>query len=321
MKVKVDAYDHKILAALDKDARTSAAVIGKHVRLSKVAINHRISRLVSTGVIRRFVTHIDYRRLGYKTCHVLYRLQNISEGEEKAFYAYLLKDPAIGYLARMDGSFDAFVVFLYREADDLNMLLDDVNRRFGQHFQEREVLPVISVVYYGRTYLSDRKAVAEPVVKKGTVLAEPLDATDHRLLRTISQEARLPSTEIATRLGVSRDVVYYRLQQLKRRGIIQKYTLDIDHEALGLSFFKLLVRLRYDADKQRFLGLLQGYDQIIRHLTLVGAWDVEVDVEVEDNKQMRLFLKRLKAELGGFIMRLDASFVYRMDKFNYYPLD
>jgi DNA-binding Lrp family transcriptional regulator len=56
-------------------------------------------------------------------------------------------------------------------------------------------------------------------------MAETLDETDRALLRFLKRDARIPTAELARRVGVSRTTVQARMERLERRGVIAGYTV------------------------------------------------------------------------------------------------
>jgi len=62
---ELDAYDRKILALLQQDARLSYSEIGRRVHLSSPAIAERVRRLEEVGVIRGFSANVNLRAIGY----------------------------------------------------------------------------------------------------------------------------------------------------------------------------------------------------------------------------------------------------------------
>ena len=52
-----------------------------------------------------------------------------------------------------------------------------------------------------------------------------LDETDHALIRFLRRDARIPTAELARRVGVSRTTVQSRLERLEREGVIAGYTI------------------------------------------------------------------------------------------------
>jgi Lrp/AsnC family leucine-responsive transcriptional regulator len=61
----LDALDRKIIAALERDGRTSFAVLADEVGLSKTPCWKRVKALEDAGIIRGYTTRIDPARLGF----------------------------------------------------------------------------------------------------------------------------------------------------------------------------------------------------------------------------------------------------------------
>jgi Lrp/AsnC family transcriptional regulator, leucine-responsive regulatory protein len=62
---ELDAYDTRILAELQRDARTSMAELGRQVQLSQPAVTERVRKLEMAGFIKGYRAVVDYQRLGY----------------------------------------------------------------------------------------------------------------------------------------------------------------------------------------------------------------------------------------------------------------
>lgn len=60
-----DAYDRRILAELQADARLSMAELGRRVHLSQPAVTERVRKLESSGVIGGYRAQINLAALGY----------------------------------------------------------------------------------------------------------------------------------------------------------------------------------------------------------------------------------------------------------------
>ncbi|MDQ0317440.1 Lrp/AsnC family transcriptional regulator [Amorphus orientalis] len=61
----MDAYDRKILAALQADGRLTNAELSERVNLSPSQCSRRRSRLEQDGVIVRYGAHLDREKAGY----------------------------------------------------------------------------------------------------------------------------------------------------------------------------------------------------------------------------------------------------------------
>jgi len=74
---------------------------------------------------------------------------------------------------------------------------------------------------------------------------KPLDATDRRLVVSLSRDGRRAAADLAKELGLSRQAVTDRIRDLERRGVIRGYRADIDPAALGLGV-RAQVRISLD---------------------------------------------------------------------------
>jgi Lrp/AsnC family leucine-responsive transcriptional regulator len=61
----LDAYDTRILAELQADARLSLAELGRRVHLSQPAVAERVRKLESAGVITGYRATVNLAALGY----------------------------------------------------------------------------------------------------------------------------------------------------------------------------------------------------------------------------------------------------------------
>ncbi len=61
----LDAYDSRILAELQRDARMSMSELGRRVHLSQPAVTERVRKLELSGVIKGYHAAVDAARLGY----------------------------------------------------------------------------------------------------------------------------------------------------------------------------------------------------------------------------------------------------------------
>lgn len=60
-----------------------------------------------------------------------------------------------------------------------------------------------------------------------------LDEIDYKILEILRKDARTPFTEVGRDLGVSDATVHVRVNKMMDEGIIKRYTILVDEEALG----------------------------------------------------------------------------------------
>ena len=63
----IDAIDLKIINLLLENSRWSTTEISKHLKISNVATQQRITKLENHGIIKAYTAVLDYRKLDYRT--------------------------------------------------------------------------------------------------------------------------------------------------------------------------------------------------------------------------------------------------------------
>ncbi len=82
------------------------------------------------------------------------------------------------------------------------------------------------------------------------MLFSQLDDKDTQILELLIEDARASTKSIADRLGIPRVTVHDRIKRLQDRGVIDKFTVKISHEKLGLPLHGFLLA-NWAGDKAR----------------------------------------------------------------------
>jgi DNA-binding Lrp family transcriptional regulator len=123
-----------------------------------------------------------------------------------------------------------------------------------------------------------------------------IDAVDRRIVDVLRADARVSVSELATRAAVSRANAYQRLNRLTADGVIRRFTVDVDHRALGQSITALILA---DIDQHAWRAVedevvaLPGVEWVA--LT-TGSFDVVMLVRAPDMETLRdVVLERLQS--------------------------
>jgi len=71
-----------------------------------------------------------------------------------------------------------------------------------------------------------------------------IDKKDKQIIYELDKNSRISINEIAKSTRLSRDVVAYRMKQLKKNGIINKYITIVDFSKFGLQIIRLYIKLQ-----------------------------------------------------------------------------
>ena len=71
-----------------------------------------------------------------------------------------------------------------------------------------------------------------------------LDLTDRKILAELDKNCRIHNSVLAKKVSKSREAVKYRIQQLQKKGIIEKFITSINPNRLGYFMFKVYLKLQ-----------------------------------------------------------------------------
>jgi Lrp/AsnC family leucine-responsive transcriptional regulator len=119
MLTALDATDRRILAALQKDAKVTNAVLSDRVNLSPSACHRRVQRLEEEGFIAAYVALLNPRKMGRPTTvFVEITLQSQAEDLLDAFEREVAKVPDILECHLMAGTADYLIKIMTEDTED-----------------------------------------------------------------------------------------------------------------------------------------------------------------------------------------------------------
>lgn len=117
-----------------------------------------------------------------------------------------------------------------------------------------------------------------------------LDEVDHRILRHLSRDARLPNNALADLVGIAPSTCLSRVRALRQRGVIRGYHADIDPVALGQPIQAMIaVRLATHARGHisQFAAKLAAMPDVLNVFFLGGPMDFYVHVAAASTHELR----------------------------------
>ncbi|GAB2533138.1 Lrp/AsnC family transcriptional regulator [Spirosoma aerophilum] len=117
----LDKTDRRILTLLQQNARLTIQEIGQKINLSKTPVHERIKRLEREGIIDRYVTILDRKKLGNLLivfCQITLDRQTRDAFAEFENAVRLL--PEVLECNRVSGTFDYLLKIVSRDMDTYN---------------------------------------------------------------------------------------------------------------------------------------------------------------------------------------------------------
>ncbi len=130
-----------------------------------------------------------------------------------------------------------------------------------------------------------------------------LDQLDRNILKALQADASQSLDEIARKTGSSKTPVWNRIRKLRAAGVIERQTVILSPEALGLEacFFVLVRTSEHEAGWQAaFLKALRERPEVMEAHRLAGDIDYILKVRVKNARAYDAFYQSLIAQVKVF---------------------
>lgn len=144
-----------------------------------------------------------------------------------------------------------------------------------------------------------------------------LSVKDRRILSFLDFNARASLSSIAKNVGLSKQSVAYRLNTLRKSGIIRKYYAVINYPLLGCSFFKAYFKLQSlgERDLAEMIQFIKRNERTLWIGEFQGALDLSFSFLAKNSKEFNSFLDSFLDRFNKFVKARNISIVRNLHHF------
>ncbi len=296
--IELDLLDRKILYELDLNSRIPAAQLAKKFRKSKETVNFRINRLIKDGFLKGFYTVFNTSKLGFYYIKSYIKLKGITPAQEEDIITYLRKQKHVVYLANVEGNYDLIILLMVRSANEFTDFLYSFLKLYGEFIHEKDILTFLTTHHLNQKFFTperESKDLFYPV-ELGNY---NLDETDKKILSKLSNNARIPITQIAKELKCDPKLVKYRLNKLEKDKIILGYVSSPNFDKLGLQFLQINISLKDPTVIREIISYFDSTNKCLFAMEMIGKYDLAVEVHVENNVELKKILDKFREKFAG----------------------
>ena len=148
---------------------------------------------------------------------------------------------------------------------------------------------------------------------------ETLDKKDLQILRTLQENARLTTKELAARVNLSSTPVFERLRRLENGGYIKKYIAVLDAEKLNLGFV-VFCRIKLSKLNKEiatdFTRIIQEIPEVTECYNISGSYDYLLKIHAPNMKHYQEFILNVLGTIDS-LGSLESTFVMDEVKHDY----
>ena len=150
-------------------------------------------------------------------------------------------------------------------------------------------------------------------------MTEKLDKVDLQILRTLQENARFTTKELAAQVSLSSTPVFERLKRLEREGYIKKYIAVLDADKLNQGFVVFcnvkLRRMNKDIAME-FTRIIQNIPEVTECYNISGSYDYLLKIHAPNMKYYQEFIINVLGTIDS-LGSLESMFVMDEVKHDY----
>lgn len=152
-----------------------------------------------------------------------------------------------------------------------------------------------------------------------TVNEIALDAKDRKILYQLDVNARQPLASIAKKVGLSREVVSYRIKNLERLGVIEGYYAAIDIAKLGYIYCRVFMNCTAisPVQEKEIVDYGLSYPTIGWVTAGHGRWNISFVAYVKTLAELEKTYDDLRLHLGKYFQEHYVSMAFRIYHFKH----
>ncbi len=321
---KIDKLDCKILYELGDNSRQSYKQIARNIHSKKEVVAYHFQQLIKKRIITKFVPVFALSRLGVFSSKMYIKLKGLKKEDEKELFESLVNDKKIAWVARCLGNWDLLLGMYSRNIIEFGRLKEQILNKHGKHFRSYEITHIEDGLVFNRDYLIDKKTdYRDNFLFGGNIAENKLNKEELNIINFIKNNARFTSLEIANKFGIDARTVLKIINNLKKKQILQGYTVFIDLKKLGLQLHKLCFYLENHNEKdfQTLMEYLKQNKRVIHLIKSQGSWELEAEIEDSNLEHIYSYVTDLKNIFPDFIREISLVSITDEMKLDFFPDD
>lgn len=126
-----------------------------------------------------------------------------------------------------------------------------------------------------------------------------IDDLDLKILSELARDASISVPKLSKKINVNASVVYSRIKRLARRGLIKKFTIMINDEALGFNV-KALTGVNMDSKmRDNVLSELFKISEVREVAEVTGRFDILVTMTARSLDEMHQLISERVGRIEG----------------------
>jgi len=139
-----------------------------------------------------------------------------------------------------------------------------------------------------------------------------IDDIDREILRMLQDNSRVAFKRIAEKVGVSEATIFVRVKNLRKKGVIKRFTVIVSPELLGKSLTAFVLINSEPKKLESVLETLSNMDDVYEVYDVTGTYYIIAKIRTENKESLTKIIDRIGMIDG--ITRTETAIVLKSVK-------
>src|SRR3989339_894662 len=145
---------------------------------------------------------------------------------------------------------------------------------------------------------------------------EELDLINSKIIYTLDFDARMPLSQLAKKVGISKQVAKYRIENLVKRGVIKGFYTDINASKLGLEIYMVYFKFHKMTPEieKKFIKHMCSQESVGVNISVNGKWDYTIDLWAQSIMHFKRYYQNIMKDYEKYVKNkqvvIETDFYY-----------
>jgi DNA-binding Lrp family transcriptional regulator len=308
-----------------ENAREKLKSISSVLHKSPQRLKYTLKMMEKEGILYSPHCVFDYSYFGLVMFRVYFKGGYIDEKDKGAIIERLAENPYVVSIYELSGEFDLAIEIASKNPSRFNKELKNVADVIPTLNNYKVLLNIVTHLYpkkYLMREIDDLNVQEQEIIVGGDREVQSFTEDEMKLMRSLLHSPKKRMTRLAKDSGMNVKTAMNLIAKLRERKIIRGFKYLVANDKLGISRFRLFLRL-HNMSKERdsqLLSFMMKTQEIVSVNKTVGDWDMEVDIESADSSRIRLIISELRQEFKDVIASFNLIEFIRYYKKDYLPI-
>jgi len=302
--MEIDDKDRLILFELLQDCRQPISRIAKIVRLPQQTVGYRIKRLEDSKVIKKYTVNINYPKFGLSRHSIYLDIRGVTAEDVDKYLKQItdIEEVSCCYMLHEVSQWKLYVSVWTKTIERYDEIQTKIISKFRNKIDNYlSFQSVKSYTYFARRLNPKKKALVDI---KGNPENVELKEIDKKLINQLKTNSKMPIIDIAHKLKLTANSIIKKINDLKKKGIIERFYPILDMKKLGYTEYTYISRIdpSYRKELDEFMKYVEKDPRFIIMIKAVGYVNLYYAFLTKDRYELSEINQKVHKILGKAIL-------------------